>query len=96
MKNDFEILGIHEDMFLTLTMREVISALKKLALKVHPDKAGPEFTEEFQNLKVAYERVLHYVHEKPEGDFDIVVVGQSYEETFVRENFNNFNFPKEN
>ena len=53
MKNYYYILGVHSN----ATMKEVKSAFRKLAIRLHPDKnAGDNFFEErFKDIKEAYE-----------------------------------------
>ena len=41
-----------------VTIGDVITAFRKRAKQVHPDKLGDQHTAEFQGLKLAYERVL--------------------------------------
>ena len=112
LKRDCEILGIDSENIDAITIREVIKAYRKEALKVHPDKIDQESTDEerakataaFQELNNSYGRVLKLVLQKKkdkeetfsenneEGDHIIV----DDDEQFVKDNFENCNFPHEN
>ena len=86
------ILEIHKDIS-NVTTGEVNAAFRRLALALHPDKAGDEKTAAFQKLRSAYERVKEYLEKKPDGPKDVV---DSDEEVFFKDNFDMFNFPYEN
>ena len=81
-----------------ITIREVIKAFYKKAQRIHPDETGPEYTEEFQDFKNAYERALRYLVEKNKAeesksdDMDI----RDDDEKFTQDNFDLFNFPRKN
>ena len=74
----------------------MIKSFYKKAKRIHPDKAGPEYTEEFQDFKNAYERALRYFVEKNKAeesksdDIDI----RDDDEKFKQDKFDLFNFPK--
>ena len=69
LKTDFANLEIPFDNIENVTVRDVIKAYKRQALKVHPDKQGQDITEEektkfkelFQELNKSYERILKIV-----------------------------------
>ena len=92
-----KVLGIKEENYETLTMDDAVKAYRKLAMTVHPDKAGKESTAAFQNLNNSYEKVLEFLitnlrpntkgEEHDENVDDIV--------SFARDNFKNLHFPKE-
>ena len=58
--NDFDVLGFKENEVNMLTMKDVIKAYRRIAIKIHPDKAGSATTAEFQELLNSYRRVLEY------------------------------------
>ena len=65
------ILEILKDIS-NVTTGEVNAAFRRLALALHPDKAGDEKTAAFQKLRSAYERVKEYLEKKPDGPKDVV------------------------
>ena len=72
----------------------------KKAKIIHPDKAGPEFTAEFQDFKNAYERALRYLVDKKKAEdakaTDADLDMREDDEKFTQDNFDLFNFPKKN
>ena len=96
LNHDLHTLGLDGDTLKDLTLRDVIKAYKKIALKVHPDKVEDnekeKATAEFQELEKAYRNLLTYVHnEDKRGSENMNDV-----EKFTNDNFQNFNFPQEN
>ena len=65
VKKDFANLEIPVDNIENVTVKDVIKAYKRQALKVHPDKKGQDISEEektkfkelFQELNKSYERI---------------------------------------
>ena len=55
-----KVLGIKEENYETLTMDDAVKAYRKLAMTVHPDKAGKESTDAFQNLNNS----VHFLKKK--------------------------------
>ena len=57
MKNYYYILGVHSN----ATIKEIKSAFRKLAIRLHPDKnAGDNYFEErFKDIKEAYETLSY-------------------------------------
>ena len=105
VKEDCEIVGVCYENIENVTIREVIQAYRKKALKVHPDKVDEDNKEkaknEFQVLNNSYERLLKYMVEKVKENRENAEdkeeeSEESEEEKFTEENFKNFNFPKEN
>ena len=105
MKSDCDIVGVDFESIDTISVRDVIRAYKKEALKVHPDKVDPKdkekATREFQALNSSYERILRYVIDiKAKEDNDVTSEENDNDETeekrFMEDNFKNFNFPQEN
>ena len=89
-KNLLAILEISKDIN-DVTIKDINVAFRKLALKLHPDKAGDEKTAAFQKLRNAHQLLTQYILEqKTSGEVD------DEEEKFFKENFQNFNFPCEN
>ena len=80
----------------TVTVLEAKEAYHRIAKVTHPDKVGSEFTDAFQELGNAYQRILEYIIEniQSESHADGPVVKD--EDIFVRDNFGKFNFPYEN
>ena len=99
-KDDLKVLEIDEAKKATVTIREVIKAYRKKAFRVHPDTSGYESTADFQALSNAYERTLKHLvdqHKAKESDEnDVEESADNEEETFIKENFDRFNFPKKN
>ena len=83
----YSVLQIEGDVE-SITYRDATIAFRKIALKIHPDKAGPESKEAFQELLHAYARV--HDHFKAKNDIS------NDDERFFRDNFEKFNFPFEN
>ena len=98
IKEDCEVVGISFEDIDSLTVRDVISAYRKKALKVHPDKVQEtdkeNANEEFKILNNSYERLLKFFVEKVKKDRENEEVSE--EEKFMEENFKSFNFPSEN
>ena len=93
IENSLKTLGISTNIE-KVTLREVNNAFRKLAIKLHPDKAGDSNTAVFQEVRHAHEVVTKYLRDNDtlkdrEGDNDD-------EEIFFRDNFHRFNFPFEN
>ena len=73
-----DILDVSFYKFDNISIREVILAYKKKALKVHPDKLGEDATEEdraratkeFQDLNNAYKFILNLVLQKTKDTED--------------------------
>ena len=89
LNNDLLILGLSEVPLSNLTVNIVKTAFCKLALVRHPDKAGGS-TAAFQELLNSYHTVLKHVKENLQDD-DL-----DDDEQFIKDLFNEFNFPKEN
>ena len=76
IKYDILIIGITEESLDNLSIKQVVSAYRKQALKVHPDKMPQNATEEdikeatdsFKKLNEAYQRLLKYLIEKEQQD----------------------------
>ena len=66
MKNYYYILGVHSN----ATIKEIKSAFRKLAIRLHPDKNyGDKFFEErFKDIKGAYETLSDDLRK---SDYDI-------------------------
>ena len=58
----------------TITQRDVSVAFQKLALLLHPDKAGKESTAAFQELRDAYEKTRDYFKEMNNFGEDVSIV----------------------
>ena len=95
LKRYLAILEIVADDVSTVTLRDANLAFQKIALIVHPDKAGKESTAAFQRLRDAYERVRNHFKEKINLDDESIVVTDE-ETRFFDDNFEKFNFPFEN
>ena len=100
LEEDCATLGIDIAEFANYQLRDVISKYRKKAREVHPDmfaNASEEEkrikTEQCQALNSAYERVLKCIME---SQHDISGNVDDDEEKFMKENFGQFNFPKEN
>ena len=100
---DCSTLGIEPEDIETYQIRDVILKYRKKAREVHPDMFANASedekrvkTEQFQELNNAYERTLKHILEiqagKPDGENDDDDDG----ERFTKDNFGQFNFPKEN
>ncbi len=66
--NPYEILGLEQN---DLDISNIRKAYKKMALKYHPDKAGEEYTEQFQVITQSYIYLLKKAEdvEKRNGNF---------------------------
>jgi curved DNA-binding protein CbpA len=96
LKKDLLILELEEKELDEVTIKDVIKAYRKKALRVHPDKAGKESTAAFQELNNSYERVLKYLVENYDSsENDVSTENEDEDEKFTKENFHSFNFPKE-
>ena len=102
LRKDCENLGIDAELLITVTVKEVIRAYRKEAIKVHPDKNGVESTPAFQELNNSYQRLLSFlIEEKSQGeeekeDSDTTCGTEDEDERFMKDYFHNFNFPCEN
>ena len=47
--NDFDVLGFKENEVNMLTMKDVIKAYRRIAIKIHPDNAGSATTASFRS-----------------------------------------------
>ena len=92
-QEDLKTLGIDIKCQQDLAIRDVITAFRKKAKLLHPDKVGDKYTAEFQDLKLAYERTLKFLVDKREDKVDIK---KEDEEKLTEDNFDLFNFPKKN
>ena len=86
------VLEIEEDIE-NVNVRVVNKAFRKLAKKVHPDKAGDEKTAAFQKIKAAYDILKAYFEDEQEPCSN---EEDDDEERFFMDNFDQFNFPFEN
>ena len=78
-----------------ITLKDASIAFQKLALILHPDKAGTESTAAFQELRNAYELVRdHFKKKETVSDDSVIVVDDA--QRFFDDNFEKFNFPYEN
>ena len=93
LRKDLEALGLQDSDVTIMTMKDVIRAYKKVALKIHPDKAGTAKTAEFQDLVNSYQQILKYLNVRGKN----VKTDENDEvDKFTKDNFENFNFPHEN
>ena len=83
----------------------MITKYRKKTREFHPDKfenasetEKKDKTAKFQELNNAYKRIMNYVLENNKKSPDDAVndTGDDDEETFMKENFGHFNFPREN
>ena len=83
----------------------MITKYRKKTREFHPDKFAnasetekKDKTAKFQELNNAYKRIMNYVLENNKKSPDDAVndTGDDDEETFMKENFGHFNFPREN
>ena len=74
-----------------LKLKDISVAFQKLAIVLHPDKAGEGSTGAFQSLRTAYEKLRDHFSNSPEHAADSTV-----ERDFFEDNFEAFNFPFEN
>ena len=96
---DFFALGFSQEGIESATIRDVIMSFRKLASKLHPDKAGENSTAAFQAMMNLYQRVLKYLIDKVQKDAANSKDEEKEEDIgakFTTDNFSNFNFPKEN
>ena len=83
-----QVLRIDPDQIDDYSLKHISQAFQKLALTLHPDKAGDESTAAFQTLHEAYRQIReHVINTKDVG---------STSNTFFDANFESFNFPYEN
>ena len=102
LKEELMTLRLEDRDLNDLTIREVIVSYRKIAKEVHPDRNEPEKkaekTAEFQVLNNAYEKVLkHLVDTMKDRQKDgetVNVAEECDDETFTKDNFHKFNFPK--
>ena len=94
MKQYFDVLDIKEEAVAYLTISDAKAAYRKRALQCHPDKNGVEFTAVFQELVHSYREVLKHILAKLKDD-DNANEANKDDNAFVRDNFENFNFPKD-
>ena len=89
IKQCLDELKIESQGLNNITLKQISSAFQKLALKLHPDKAGESSTAAFQKLLHAYEKICREL---------IVQSGNDtlQETSFFDDNFEAFNFPFEN
>ena len=73
-----------------LSLKKISTAFQKLALVLHPDKAGDKSTAAFQQLHQAYEKLRNHMVQSTESDKGTGV------DDFFSDNFESFNFPYEN
>ena len=103
VKRDLATLGLSEDVFDTITVKEARMGYHKRAKEFHPDKADrnneeevAKNTEAFKEVGNAYERILRYIIENLKAQNDKNLAPATDEDIFARENFDKFNFPSEN
>ena len=84
-----EILEIYNVDIQSISLKLISTAFQRLALKLHPDKAGDQSTAAFQSLHEAYEKVRGHLKNHLKDDFNC-------EKNFFDDNFEAFNFPFEN
>ena len=85
------VLNVDKDVK-DVTFSDINAAFRKLALKLHPDKAGDEHTAAFQQVRNAHELLHKYFLHKGDTPNSI----DDEKESFFRDYFQNFNFPHEN
>ncbi len=80
--NPYEILGLEQNDLDTSNIRK---AYKKMALKYHPDKAGEEYTEQFQVITQSYIYLLKKAEdaEKRNGNFMDNLEHQKYNNNYT-------------
>lgn len=104
VKEALEVLGFSKEDCAKINVKEVVKSFFKLAKELHPDKHSndkdkEEFTLKFQAVNSAYQVILEYLQnpENDDTDFNNSKNDESDDVTkFTRDNFKNFNFPKEN
>ena len=72
-----------------IELKDISSAFKKLALILHPDKAGENSKNDFQKLRAAYEKLYDHFIESEASNSPM-------KNDFFNDNFKHFNFPFEN
>ena len=93
LRRNLGILDIQVDADIeSVTPGDVRAAFQKLALILHPDKAGPESKAAFQTLRKAYEQVRDHFKEKVANGDGTVNLNDDDQRFFDE----NFNFPFEN
>ena len=93
----FSALEINQEQIETATVRNVMAAFRKLASKLHPDKAGDESTAAFQELLNSCNLLREYLkEERCESDSFENQDCYDDDEKFFDDNFEEFNFPFEN
>ena len=93
------VLKLEEKSVEELSIRDVITAYRKLVKNVHPDTSGYASKEDFQKLGEAYESILKIVVNRAKTSENSVIKreeeekdeDEETEEKFVKENFHNFN-----
>ena len=71
-----------------IKLKNISVAFQKLAVVLHPDKAGEGSTSAFQSLRQAYEKLRdHFIAQASES---------TVERNFFDDNYEAFNFPFEN
>ena len=71
-----------------IKLKDISVAFQKLAVVLHPDKAGEGSTSAFQNLRHAYEKLRdHFLSTSPQAS------ESAAETNFFDDNFQAFNFP---
>ena len=90
-KKHLLVLDIEDDIT-SVTTKTVNVAFRKLALILHPDKAGDKSTTAFQELLDSCEKLLDHLKEKHNLS-DESIFENDHEEMFFKDNFHRFNFP---
>ncbi len=90
----YQILGLSK---YELNEKDVKKAYKKMALKYHPDKAGPEYANQFQLITQAYIYLLNKCEEsnKYEKKFTQEVKQQKYQDDINEEGVHNIYLNKD-
>ena len=91
IENLLNTLEIYNDIS-DVTLKEVNSAFQRLALLLHPDKAGEDSTEAFKTLRDSYEKIRD--HFKAQSKINPNELDES--QRFFNDKFEAFNFPFEN
>ena len=92
MKTFLETLEITKGIS-EISLKDVNNAFRRLALKVHPDKAGADNTSAFQELVHANAQLKNYTLTHSNNINETV---DDDKEKFFRDNFEQFNYPCEN
>ena len=99
IKEDCEVVGIQFENIKSITIKDIIHAYRRKALKVR-DEEKEKAKEAFQALNHSYERLLKFLVEKAKGEGDLQEHGDDNEESeeskFTEEYFKHFNFPTQN